>query len=331
METEKLLRLETNRASTALVAAFHLDYRDGHFVDMIDGSNRDDIVSCYSRMKFGSVADMHFLAKEMALSYLQRLNQPERELLAFFERMAKKSEHVIIFAPAFRNVESASNKLVETAVKLINVELARRGLPTIIISKLTRLFSAPANYATLTAEERAATNASAGTIDPDQNCFRLGIHAIFGDDIKITGSTANDLKQKCLSAGARSYSELYAIATNPQTASQMPQIEETFNRFAVKGSLDEQIAGILNQADFRPVQRLLRLMLNSQNREDLAAFLLNPKRTPNHALVRLYLGALNNDYGKDERYQESVKILTTAAQRRGLTDASGWPSDFSLI
>lgn len=57
-------------------------------------------------------------------------------------------------SPGSRNVESAQNFIFEIAIKQINIWLALKNLPTIILTKLTRFSSGTANYAELSAAKR---------------------------------------------------------------------------------------------------------------------------------------------------------------------------------
>ncbi len=319
------------RLNQEVISAHKLDYREGHYFDLITGENKDHVAAEYSRMKFGSVVDTLSLARDLADAYIAKLNEPGNQLVDLFKQISRQGENIVIFAPAFRNVGSASNRLIDVAAKLINIELASRGLPTIIVVKLPRMRSAPSNYATLSADERKQVCTGPNIIGPGEELFRVRTHAIFGDDVKITGSTANDAREKSLSAGAQSFSEIYALTINPDTALMIPEIEDALNQFQVKGLLDEEISSILNQPGFQPVQRLLRLMLKKENLSRLPHFLADPKLTPDGALVKLYLSSLSNDYTKDNRYSPSVEILIEATKIRGLIDSFGQPYDLSLL
>lgn len=322
---------ETVPNSRSVIALYKLDYVDGHYIDQETGENRDSIAAMYSRMKFGSVPDILALAKEMARKYLDYLGDPSSEVARLYSEVSQSGENIVIFAPGYRNVESSSNRLIEVFADLVNIDLAKRGLPTIIVNKLTRTGSNPANYATLSAEERRAISTKTRSVPPGKNLFDMGVHASFGDDIKITGSTVDRLRMESLKAGAKSFSEVYAILLNPEIAIKNPEIEDALNNIVITGELDENIVKIYSHPDFKPVQRMLRLVLGKENREKLTSFFLNPSNATDKALVRLYIAALKNDYAQDPKYKDSVPLLIEVLRQRGLLDANGLPLDPSLV
>lgn len=317
--------------SRNVFALYNLDYVDGHYIDQGTGVNRDEVVAMYSRMKFGSIPDTLFFAKEMAKKYLGLLEDPSSGVTKLFVEVGQNGQNVIIFAPGYRNVESASNRMIEAFSDLVNIELAKRNLPTIIVNKLTRMGSNPANYATLSAVERQLIPPKTQSVSPDKNLFDLGVHVFFGDDVKITGTTANIHREECLRAGAKSFSEVYAVALDPKVTYSNPEIEDALNGAVISGGLDENVIRIFSHPDFKPVQRMLRLVLGTENRDILYDFLLKSTNIPDKALVRLYIAALKNDYGQNPKYKNSMPFLVNSVKRRGLANESGLPIDLSLI
>ncbi|MBK7842896.1 MAG: hypothetical protein IPJ71_04260 [Bdellovibrionales bacterium] len=76
----------------------------------------------------------------------------------------------------------------------------------------------------------------------------------------------------------------------------------------MKGPLDSDILYILNQEDFQPVQRLMRLFFGDENRAQLAHF-LESNSINVESLRKLLDGAINSGYKGNPEYAESVQIL----------------------
>lgn len=275
-----------------------------------------DIAKKYSLMKYGSAKEIKEASVEIANKFIALISDQQSSWYQLFDAAKKNGEHVIACAPGFRNVESASNSLIEKAIKMINLKLAEMNLPTIIVIKLTRLESNRQNYATLSKEERSSLPTTTDHIVPGKELFQHRVNLIFGDDIKITGATAEGTKNKSLSASALSFSEMYWVTIAPEAIEMMPKIEDFINKQAISLKLDETIEYILNQEDFVPVQRLLRLILSTNNRNELSEF-INSKVTDN-SLLKLWIGALNNEYHNDPQYSPSVEIMTNIVKSKGL-------------
>ena len=281
--------------------------KDGVFRYMDKDERADEIVAAYSRMKFGSPDDIAFFAEAMASKYVARFDDPEDNLLEWFEQIRNKGEHIVIVAAGYRNVESAANLVIKQAAELINIELALRDLPTMVVGNLSRLGSHRIDYATLSKEERAVVPAVADHILPGKELYRQGVHLIYGDDVKITGTTADGVEKSAEENGAKSFSALFALQIDPIVAAKNPAIEHALNHFEVTGKLDIHLAQILNHPEFRPVQRLLRLLFNKTNRDDIKNYFQSQIEPRNAA--KIYVAALNNEYLADEKYRDSVKLL----------------------
>ncbi|HCQ31838.1 TPA: hypothetical protein DIU27_05710 [Candidatus Collierbacteria bacterium] len=289
---------------------------DGNYVDSKTGENKNAIAKTYSLMKFGSAADIDFAANEIYQKFM--IDFPEFE--SFFQERRNRNEFIAVTAPGFRNVESASNLLIDKAIKKINVFLSHKNLPTIIVMKLPRLESNKANYATLSSEERHSLPPTTDQILPGQEFFRFPIHFIFGDDIKITGATAKGAKIATEKHNALSFSEIYWVSLDPELTARFPGVEDKINQAQVKNELNQDIEYILEQDAFQPVQRLIRLILNETNRSVLTTFL---KTVPDNSLSKLYISAHNNDYPKNDLYKESVVILNNEMKIRNLVNTEG--------
>lgn len=281
---------------------------DGRGKFVYCGSNlvADKIAADYSLMKFGSVKHINQAAKEMAECLIREFKNQDSMWHKLVEQAKQKREYLVAAAPGFRNVESASNVVLEKALRRVNRYLALNNLSTFVVIKLPRLESNKANYATLSAKKRSRLPPSTDHILPGKELFAYGVHFLFGDDVKITGATAKGVEQACLSNGAASFSEIYWLKVDENVAARNPEVEDELNQYKVRPLLDETTAYILRQRGFRPVQRLLRLILSPQNRADLEAFL---NQIPRSNLLKLHSGALNNSYLENPLYADSVWIL----------------------
>jgi len=174
-----------------------------------------------------------------------------------------------------------------------NEHLIQHALPTFIHKPLTRLASGSADDTTLDAASRRNRDKPTKILLPVSDFEEQPIHALFIDDAWVTGTTARRARDRALAAGTRSCHQLVAIKVDEEVAKEDSAIEDRLNRFVIHGGLDSNFAGIINHPQFEPVQRLLRLVLHPQNREDLADFC---DQLDVAGLLKIYRSALANDY-----------------------------------
>lgn len=291
------------------------------YVDMSTSHERNEIVSRYSLMKFGDPEQIQFFADLIAQKFIEEFDRESSELRQIFDSARDNHEHVVLFVPGSRNVPSASNFVLFQAIEQINIMLALQDLPTVICTHLPRLASNTANYAQLSQKERNGRPISTKTLLPGNEMYQHSIHVLFGDDVRITGATADRVRRDVMAKGALSFRELYAILIDPVVAASKPEIENALNTREVSGDLSTKVATILNHPAFQPVQRMVRLVLSESNRDQLAAFL--HRYISNEALIKLYIATTGNDYLKNEKYRASGEILRTVLFERGLVTASG--------
>lgn len=238
----------------------------GSFIDTENGASRTEIIERYSRMKFGSQQEIDFFAQEMAWHFIQKIIFNKDGLSEYFKNIKAKGEHIVMLVPGVRNVQVSANMISQRALTEINTFLALNDLPTIVYVTLPRLASDKSNYAELTQEQRASLSSVTQTQVPGKEFFEHGVHVIFADDVRITGSTADRIRKLALDAGALSFREIYAVAISPDVSTNRPEIEHELNTTVIKGALDDEILAILHEPDFQPVQRLVRLILDKKNR-----------------------------------------------------------------
>ncbi|HEX2899292.1 MAG TPA: phosphoribosyltransferase family protein [Bacteroidia bacterium] len=313
------------------VVAWNLHSTPSHpFACAETGANLENEVRLYSRFKFGDVAAIQALGRILAGKMIQTL-ESWGSLRAMFERAATHGEFVSLTAPGVRNVVSASNALMREVGLRVNLWLTSRGLPTMVIRTLGRLSSGRANYAELSAKQRSGREKTTQTIIPRSEYQAFPSHVVFVDDVEVTGETARRAKDGSLEAGALSFHSVFVFRVDPDLAQANAGIEHRMNHFVVSRQLDATLAEILQHPDYHPVQRRLRLLLHPDNRASLALFLKENVSDP--VLMRLYLGAMANDYlwihgasrGQTGEYAPSLGILRQALQERALLDANGWP------
>lgn len=271
------------------------------------GKSMDKIGASYSRMKFGSVKDIQFYAKEISKKFIARLDDPSDTLLKKFQSIRDNREYAVMIIAGSRNVPSAAEFLYEEFLNIVNNELALRNLPTIIRIHPTRLEAISGEYAAMGLEHRKNLPSATNHILPGKELYQMGVHIFYADDVRITGATADGVEQSAVENGALSYSDIYAVTVDPAQAFSMPEIESKLNKVTIKGVLDDNIRDILNQEGFRPVQRLLRVILDENNRTKLGDFITD--KVSLSSLHKIYTASLSNDYLKDPKYSQSVEII----------------------
>jgi hypothetical protein len=317
-----LLSLEKVNSIHRRTATFPITVGDeGTFIHTETKEDTSEIIQRYSKMKFGDVREIEFFAEAIATDFITRIQTNCDGLLTYFQSIKEKEEHIVLFVPGIRNVHTSSNFVLQTAVEHINAFLALSDLPTITFVTLPRLASDKSNYAQLSKDERKSRLSVTQTQLPGKDFFAHGVHVIFGDDVRVTGATAERVRDVCLNSGALSFREMYALAISPDLAHVRPETEHDLNTFIVKGGLDEHIADILQQPTFQPVQRLVRLILDPKNCGDLREFLRT--QVPARSLTRLYMATLGNDYLSQEKYYNSARILINIAAERAVVSEFG--------
>ncbi|MEN1480692.1 hypothetical protein AAIH16_45020, partial [Pseudomonas aeruginosa] len=81
-------------------------------------------------------------------------------------------------------------------------------------SATTWTYTAPPceDYASLSTEEREHVNLVQDHVIPAENFYRWsGVHVIFGDDVLVTGSTADKVLYESMNNGAKSFRAIYPV------------------------------------------------------------------------------------------------------------------------
>lgn len=279
----------------------------GGFRHMASGEDAAQLAAIYSRAKYGSLADIRYLA-DRVIDYLsQQLDDPHSHWSRLFSEARDKDDNVVLMTTGWRNVPSTANVLYDLVVEEINLKLAHLDLPTLINVKLPRIAPPCENYASLSTEERERVNLVQDHVIPAQNFYRWsGVHLIFGDDVLVTGSTADKVLRESLLAGARSFQALYPVAIDPRVALGDAGVEERLNMQVISQRLDDNLARLLGDPGYQPILRTLRLLFSASNRADLPAFL---ERVPVNTWLRLYKAALGNEFLRQAECRPSLLVL----------------------
>lgn len=312
---KRAITLETINQTHKRSCLHSLDISElGDFLDTNTGESLKDVVEMYSVMKFGGVAEINYFADQLAVQFLTDLDSNKNGVLDAFEWIADHDENVAIFVPGMRNVHTAASLVLERAIDIINMNLALENLPTIVKVRLPRFSSNEPSFSSLAPEERLNESMSKKTQLPSADFFKTPTHIIFGDGLRITGTTSKRIRDSVLANGALSFRELYIFVINPLISKQSYKIEEKLNTAKINGLLNQDVAYILNQPGFQPVQRIVKLVLDPTNREHLQEFLTDMISI--NAVSQLLIAATGNDYLRNPLYKDSGLILATVAEQR---------------
>lgn len=295
--------------------------KSGLFRDMTTGADSSTLVQIYSRAKYGSVRDIHYLAQELIDYLCSELDTPGSQWSNLFRNAKACGDNVVMMTTGWRNVPSTANVLYEIVVEEVNVKLAHMALPTIINVKLPRIAPPCEDYAILSIDERERINLIQDHVIPAENFYRWsGVHVIFGDDVLVTGSTADKVLFESMSSGAKSFRAIYPVAIDPRVALNDASVEDCLNSVVIGQRLDDTLADLLSFPDYQPILRTLRLLFGKGNRESLAAFLI---KVPAPTWLRLYKAALGNEFLSQAESMPSLIMLRGYLTEVGLLKADG--------
>ena len=290
-------------------------------IDMATGSDASALAGIYSRAKYGGVHDIRYLARQLIDYLCGELDRPDSQWSYLFQNAKVRGDNVVMMTTGWRNVPSTANVLYEFVVEEVNVKLAHMALPTIINVKLPRIAPPCEDYASLSTEERERVNLVQDHVIPAENFYRWsGVHVIFGDDVLVTGSTADKVLYESMRNGAKSFRAIYPVAIDPRVALGDASVEDRLNSVVVEQRLDDTVAELLSARDYQPILRTLRLLFGEGNRESLAAFL--PK-VPASTWLRLYKSALGNEFLGQPQCAPSLVLLREYLTNAGLLSTNG--------
>lgn len=294
---------------------------DNVFCHMETGADAGELTAIYSRAKYGSIADIRHLAGLLVEHLSKALDESGSHWSTLFNEARINGDSVALMTTGWRNVPSMANVLYAIVIDHINLKLAHLGLPTIINVKLPRIAPPCENYASLSTEERVRVNIVQDHVIPAANFYGWSsVHVIFGDDVLVTGSTADKVFTESMRNGAKSFRAIYPIAVDPRHALNDATIEERLNTVPVTGELDSTISALLCDPDYQPILRTLRLVFSGGNHAAFADFL---PRVPSACWLRLYMSALGNEFLQHGDCQPSLLELCAFLKERGLLNKDG--------
>lgn len=279
----------------------------GKFITEAKREGAEEFARVYSRAKHGSMKDIRTLAKYVVEVFKVEFEKGNTSLANTFKSALLNDEVIVLLVPGSRNIESASNLIFDIALKSINIFLANIGMPTIINVKLPRLDPPVENYASLSLDEREIISATQDHILPDMNFYyNRKVHILFGDDVLITGATADKVKKQALINGAISFHSLYAVVIDPIVVLKDPSVEERLNTTVITGSLCKEALSIFNQDDFIPVMKTYNILFSSKNYVHLLDFLGG---IPLKSTMEIYIYAMGNGYLNHDKYKSPLSIV----------------------
>ncbi|MEY8200143.1 MAG: hypothetical protein RPS47_12945 [Colwellia sp.] len=294
---------------------------NGDFYDSKSSTPISELLVAYSKAKYGSIEDIRLLAGLVISNLSHELDLPNSHWRKMFETAKSDSGNVVMMTTGWRNVPSTANVIYDIVVENINLKLANLKLPTIINVKLPRLAPPCENYASLSIEEREAVNQTQDHVIPAANFYQWSsTHVIFGDDVLVTGATADKILFESMRNGAKSFQSIYPVAINPITSINDASVEEKLNRVSVKDVLDDEVVDFISHTDFIPILRTLRLVFSETNFLSLKYYL--PKVPPRNWL-NLYMSAMGNDFFRDIRNEKSLQFLQEHLLKLNLLDENG--------
>ncbi|MBL4835022.1 MAG: hypothetical protein JKY26_13715 [Pseudomonas sp.] len=293
----------------------------GDFQDMRTGQEAGELAAIYSRAKYGGVDDIRYLARRLVNYLYAELDDPFSQWTAMFRDAKASGDCVVMMTTGWRNVPSTANILYDIVVEAVNLKLAHLAFPTIINVKLPRLAPPCENYASLSLEEREQVNRVQDHVIPAENFYRWsGVHVIFGDDVLVTGSTADKVLYESLRNGGKSFRALYPVAIDPRVALTDAIIEDRLNGVAIGQRLGDALAQLLSAPGYRPVLRTLRLVFGKDNQNALDAFL---PMVPALTWLDLYKAALGNEFLTQAQCMPSLLLLRSYLTKLGLLNGVG--------
>jgi hypothetical protein len=280
--------------------------KEGFFI-LADKGDATDLTKVYSRAKHGSMQDIVFLADKIVSSFLIQFDNLESSIYKLFQSLDLHSDILVLIVPGSRNIESSSNVIFDIALSKINIFLTKNNYPTIINVKIPRLDPPVENYASLSQEEREDISKIRDHILPASNFYKnRNIHLFFGDDVLITGSTADKVVSSALLNGAKSFHSIYAVVIDPVLVDEMPEIENVLNTSCLKGNLCKDFVTKVCSEDIIPVMKTYNILLSANNYIDLKNVIAD---IPIKALDKLYIYAMNNGYNLNKKYKASLLYI----------------------
>ncbi|MCA2018630.1 phosphoribosyltransferase family protein [Vibrio tritonius] len=289
------------------ITSVNISHDSNGFHYMKDKGDANDFAQTYSRAKHGSMKDIIALSEMVVSTFIAQFDDTQSSIYQLFQGLEIDSDTLVLLVPGSRNIESSSNVIFDIALRKINVFLSRSHYPTIVNVKLPRLDPPVENYAALSQEEREEISKVRDHILPGEEFYKnRNIHLFFGDDVLITGATADKVVSSALQQGAKSFHSIYAAVVDPVLVDRMPEIESVLNTSCLKGGICQTFIDSVCNEQLIPVMKTYNILLDPSNYGELTKKIAY---IPTKVLETLYVYAMNNGYYNQSKYKGSLLYL----------------------
>ncbi|WP_318483074.1 phosphoribosyltransferase family protein [Photobacterium leiognathi] len=302
------------------IASVVISHDSSGFYHILDREDANDFAQTYSRAKHGSMKDIIALSEMVVSTFISQFYDTQSSIYQLFQGLEIDTDTLVLIVPGSRNIESSSNLIFDIALRKINVFLARNNYPTIINVKLPRLDPPVENYAQLSQEEREEISKVRDHILPGEGFYKnRNVHLFFGDDVLITGATADKVVSSALQQGAKSFHSIYAAVVDPVLVERMPEIENVLNTSCLKGGICQTFIESVCNENLIPVMKTYNILLDPSNYEALTQKIAY---IPTNVLETLYVYAMNNGYSKHSKYKDSLLYVEKYLSLKGVSIVS---------
>ncbi|HIF9389367.1 TPA: phosphoribosyltransferase family protein [Photobacterium damselae] len=297
------------------IASVTISHDSSGFYHMHNKEDANDFAQVYSRAKHGSMRDITTLSDMVVSTFIAQFDNVDSSIYQLFQRLDRDFDTLVLIVPGSRNIESSSNIIFDIAFRKINVFLARNNYPTIVNVKLPRLDPPVENYAALSQEEREEISKVRDHILPGKDFYKdRNIHLFFGDDVLVTGATADKVVSSALQQGAKSFHSIYTAIVDPVLVEYMPEIENILNTSCLKGDICQNFIESVCNEKLIPVMKTYNILLNPDNYESLTKKI---QSIPINVIEILYIYAMNNGYSSHLKYKKSLQYVEEYLNLKG--------------
>ncbi|EIT7126841.1 hypothetical protein V8073_004481 [Vibrio parahaemolyticus] len=297
------------------IASVMISHDSSGFHYMHDKENANNFAHTYSRAKHGSMKDIITLSEMVVSTFIAQFEDAQSSIYQLFQGLEVDSDTLVLIVPGSRNIESSSNVMFDIALRKINVFLARNNYPTIVNVKLPRLDPPVENYAALSQEEREEISKVRDHILPSEEFYKnRNVHLFFGDDVLITGATADKVVSSALQQGVKSFHSIYAAVVDPVLVERTPEIEHVLNTSCLKGGICQTFIKSVCNEQLIPVMKTYNILLDPSN---YGALTQKITRIPTKVLETLYVYAMNNGYSSHSKYKYSLLYIEEYLSLKG--------------
>lgn len=314
------LTLNELQGITKTVSLYNVTLNNkGGLEDMRTGGKFNELSSRYSHMKFGDVSALEDFSNQLSDLFIANVDDEKSHLGKMFRNAREKAELVALISAGSRNIELAKDQLEKLFLRKVNLWLGLNSFPILNSIRSYRLTPTGAGYSGFGLKERLRNKRE---VLPSLEYFSTVSNLIFLDDARITGATADWFEASCKSRGVKNFIPMYLLYLDPKVADANPSIELQINHSAIPEYPGQVLASLMNQGGFRPVQRLVHLILRAENRFYLKDFFC---KTNINALFSVYEVAVGNGYYGNSDYKDSLDDLMLYLRSKDVLNSKGLP------